>query len=114
MSAGETRAGHILVVEDDPDFAEGLADVLGLAGYEVLTAVSGEEALEVFPGAGVDLTILDMKLPGMDGVEVLRAIRATALGMCRCNPPMKCMNRSLSDPSAFEKMFSPVFWSITE
>ncbi len=73
-------ARRILVVEDDEDFAEGLADVLELEGYEVVTAPSGEEGLERFRSEVFDVAILDMKLPGMNGVEVLLAIKELSPG----------------------------------
>ncbi len=69
---------RVLVVEDDQDFAEGLADVLELEGFEVVTAPTGEAGLERFGREPFDVAILDMKLPGMNGVEVLLAIKALA------------------------------------
>ena len=69
-------ACRVLVVEDDEDFAEGLADVLELEGFDVVTAPSGEAGLERFGREAFDIAILDMKLPGMNGVEVLVAIKA--------------------------------------
>ncbi|NDY43409.1 response regulator [Dissulfurirhabdus thermomarina] len=69
--------GTILVVDDEPMLLELLADVLGRAGYEVLTAGDGVEALRVYEaaGGGVDLVVLDVMMPGMNGLEVFRRLR---------------------------------------
>lgn len=66
---------RILVVDDDPDFAEGIADALTLEGHEVAIAASGEEALETYTETEFDLTFMDVKLPGRDGVESFVQIR---------------------------------------
>jgi len=66
---------RILVVDDDRDFAEGVADVLQLHGHETALAHSGEEALEVFTEAEFDVTFMDVKLPGWNGVESFREFR---------------------------------------
>jgi DNA-binding response OmpR family regulator len=65
----------IFVVDDDRDFAEGLADVLELRGYEVDLAFSGEEAIAKFKENDYDITFMDVRLPGMNGVESLRTLR---------------------------------------
>lgn len=62
---------RILVVDDDPDFAEGLVVLLGLEGHDVRVAHSGEEAREIFRAQEFDLTLMDVRLPGMNGVESL-------------------------------------------
>jgi two-component system, NtrC family, response regulator AtoC len=64
----------ILVVDDDPAMSAGIARVLQAEGYQVTTAASGEQALETLATQPVSLAILDMKMPGMDGVELLQAI----------------------------------------
>jgi DNA-binding NtrC family response regulator len=70
---------HILVVDDDADFREGLAETLGDLGHSVLEAHSGEQALEMLEaGTPVDCVFLDFRLPGMDGLAVLAALRAHA------------------------------------
>lgn len=66
---------RILVVDDDRDFAEGIADALGLEGHEIAVAHSGEEALETFTEAEFDLTFMDVKLPGRNGVDSFREFR---------------------------------------
>ena len=65
----------VLVVEDDQDLAEMLGIVLNGAGIEVDLVSRGDEALEVFKTNQPDVVLLDVMLPGFDGVEVCKAIR---------------------------------------
>jgi two-component system response regulator MtrA len=65
----------VLVVEDDQDLAEMLGIVLNGAGIEVDLVSRGDEALEVFKNNQPDVVLLDVMLPGVDGVEVCKAIR---------------------------------------
>jgi CheY-like chemotaxis protein len=75
-AAAEATVGRILVVEDDPDirFSVGLA--LELAGHQIVEAATGEAALELLAGEPVDLVLLDLRLPGMDGWAVLEHLAA--------------------------------------
>jgi DNA-binding response OmpR family regulator len=66
---------RVLLVEDDRDIAEPLARALAREGYEVRTAGDGRVALETVLDAPPDLIILDVGLPGMDGLEVCRRVR---------------------------------------
>jgi len=66
---------RIFVVDDDHDFAESLADVLRLDGHHVDTAYSGEEAIARFRQQSYDLTFMDVRLPGRNGVESFLEIR---------------------------------------
>src|SRR5436189_296956 len=68
-------AMRILIVEDDPSLASGLARILEAEGYAVDVAGRGEEAVGAARGERFDLVILDIGLPGMDGFEVLRRLR---------------------------------------
>ncbi len=65
----------VFVVDDDPDFAESLALGLDLEGHKVTLASSGEEAVHKFGEQDFDLTIMDVQMPGMNGVETLCEIR---------------------------------------
>ena len=65
----------ILVVDDNRDFAESLGDVLELDGHKVTLAFSGEEAFSLFKEQEFDLTFMDIKLPGKNGVESFSEIR---------------------------------------
>jgi two-component system, OmpR family, response regulator MtrA len=68
----------ILLVEDDPSIRELTARGLTAAGFEVLTAATGDEGLARFRAERPDGVVLDVMLPGLDGLEVCRAIRATS------------------------------------
>jgi len=66
----------ILVIEDQEDLAELYEATLEAAGYKVRTAYTGEEGFAEFKANGADVILLDMTLPEMNGVQVLREIRA--------------------------------------
>lgn len=66
---------RVLVVDDDVDLAESFAELLESQGHEVTAVHSGERAVEVFDAARFDVVFMDVKLPGMNGVESFLAIR---------------------------------------
>jgi two-component system KDP operon response regulator KdpE len=66
---------RVLVVDDEPQILRGLGTNLRARGYEVDTAPDGERALDVAARRHPDVVILDLGLPGIDGVEVIRGIR---------------------------------------
>ncbi|WBU38997.1 response regulator transcription factor [Homoserinibacter sp. YIM 151385] len=66
---------RILVAEDEPGIARFVEKGLRAAGYEVVAVGTGTEALEVIRGGTVDLVLLDVGLPGLDGFSVLRRAR---------------------------------------
>jgi len=66
---------RILLIEDDQPLALGLLINLEAEGYTVIHAASAEEGLKVLNDASVDLIVLDLMLPGMDGLEALKHIR---------------------------------------
>lgn len=68
---------NILVVEDNQDMCQTIADVLRKVGHNVKTAFSGEEALAKVEKGLIDLVLLDIKLPGISGLEVLAKIKQT-------------------------------------
>ena len=68
--------GRVLIVEDDVDIADVLRRSLRNEGYEVKTSADGIEALDIAAGFVPDLVVLDLGLPGMDGVEVCRRLRS--------------------------------------
>lgn len=74
---GTSTRGHVLVVDDDPTVAEVVAGYLTGAGYEVARASNGPAALDQYAARRPDLAVLDLMLPGMDGFEVCRRMRAT-------------------------------------
>jgi two-component system, NtrC family, response regulator GlrR len=67
---------RVLIVEDDEVFLRPLRRALELGGFDVLTAGSGEEALDLLKREDVDLALTDQRLPGMDGVAVVRQLKA--------------------------------------
>jgi len=73
---GAMPAVRLMIVEDDTSLATGLMRALANEGYEVTAAASGEEALERVRSEPFDLLVLDIGLPGIDGFEVLRRLRA--------------------------------------
>jgi two-component system, NtrC family, response regulator HydG len=66
----------LLVADDDPGLRESLQRTLTRAGYRVVLASDGRGALEQLQGGGVDLVLTDLKMPGLTGIELLRAIKA--------------------------------------
>ncbi|QGV77265.1 response regulator transcription factor [Streptomyces ficellus] len=68
---------HVLVVDDDPMVAEVVTGYLRRGGFDVEYAADGPAALEAAALARPDLVVLDLMLPGMDGLEVCRRLRAT-------------------------------------
>ena len=67
---------RILIVEDDEIFLRPLQRTLEVAGYEVLVVSSGEDAIDLLKNDDVDLVLTDKRLPGIDGVEIVRRIKA--------------------------------------
>jgi two-component system response regulator MtrA len=69
----------VMVVDDDQDLAEMLGIVLTSSGFDVDLVSRGDEALEVFRNNPPDLVLLDVMLPGIDGIEVCRLIRKESM-----------------------------------
>jgi DNA-binding response OmpR family regulator len=68
--------GRILIVEDEPNIVESLSFILRRAGFEVDTVTDGAEALDRVRRHTLSVLILDIMLPGMNGFDVLKAIRS--------------------------------------
>jgi two-component system response regulator ResD len=73
--AAEHVRGSVLVVDDEPTIREIVARYLERAGYEARVAVDGRSALSALRERAADLVVLDLMLPGIDGLEVMRRIR---------------------------------------
>jgi two-component system cell cycle response regulator len=69
-------AAHILIVEDNPQSLELMTYLLRAAGHNVHSAQTGVQALQTARTRNLDLILLDLQLPDLDGYEVLRALRA--------------------------------------
>lgn len=74
------EAPRILVVDDDPDICRNLSDILTDLGYRVDFAFDGASALELVRRAPYDLALLDLKMPGMDGIALHREIKKRRAG----------------------------------
>jgi DNA-binding response OmpR family regulator len=70
----ETTHGTVLVVDDEPTIVEVVARYMERAGYETLEAADGLEALQLAEQRRPDLIVLDVMLPGIDGIEVMRRL----------------------------------------
>ena len=79
-SGSERARGRILVADDNRDAAATLSTVLEMSGYEVVTAYSGEQALEAGARTRPQAVLLDIGMPGMSGYETARRIRLEAWG----------------------------------
>jgi len=73
---GRTDVPSILVVDDDQAAADSFTAILRHFGYDVMSAASGSAALELLSGGLPDLVILDVMMPDMNGLELLRCIRS--------------------------------------
>jgi len=71
----------ILVIEDSPYLAESLFDMLEIRGYEAVLAPTGREGVTIALEQKPDLTLLDIRLPDIDGYEVYRRIRENDWGV---------------------------------
>ncbi len=103
----------IMVVDDDPHFAATLKEILTKHGYRVLVATSGEQALEVAQGNNVDLYLIDMKMPVMNGLETylkLKEIRpsAVAVMITAFREEMRDLVDQAITSSAYTCLYKPV------
>ena len=75
-TASPLRAERVLVVEDDPNVGEVVSRYLVREGFEAPVIRNGLEALDFLSTDGADLVVLDLMLPGLDGLEIARRMRA--------------------------------------
>jgi DNA-binding response OmpR family regulator len=80
MDEGSASRGSVLVVDDEPTITEVVSRYLERAGYDTRIAGDGPSALALAGAERPDLVVLDLMLPGMDGLEVLRRLRHPAVG----------------------------------
>ena len=71
---------HILVMEDEPSVSQGLEMILTEEGYKVDVAATGRSALTTLENDGIDLLVADLRLPDIDGMDVVRHVRQNKLG----------------------------------
>ena len=71
----ESEAIRVLVVDDERDIREGSERILSRLGFQLQTAARGDEALQLFDPFRPAIVLLDLKMPGIDGMEVLKRLR---------------------------------------
>ena len=76
MQQATLGADRILIVDDEPDIVALTSYHIAAAGYQPITALSGEEAIEKARMGGIALVVLDLMLPDMSGFEVMTILRA--------------------------------------
>lgn len=79
MGDAATRRNRILIVDDDASLAEMLQLVLRQEGFDTVWCPDGDTAVKAFRSCGADLVLLDLMLPGMNGVDVCRRLRAESV-----------------------------------
>lgn len=79
-NGGHMSQKKILIIEDSTPLADSLEDMLTFKGYEAIKAVNGKQGFTLATLEKPDLILLDLKLPDIDGYEVLRKLRADAWG----------------------------------
>ena len=73
------QKGKILLVDDEIAFTTSMAKLLRVRGYQVTTASSGKQAIHLMEGENFDVVVLDLKMPGMDGIATLNEIKKLKL-----------------------------------
>ena len=96
---------QVLVVDDEPDITRFLREALTRHGYTVSVAADGDEALRVIDQNPIDIVVLDLMLPGLDGFEVLQQLAhrdegpqivvLSAIGDIRCR--VRCLTMGAAD-----------------
>ena len=69
------RKQRVLVVDDEPSIRDSMRDILTLEGYEVSLATDGKEAIETYERDRHDVVLLDIRMPGVSGIDALRGIK---------------------------------------
>jgi DNA-binding response OmpR family regulator len=105
-------AGNVLLVEDEPSVGELVRGYLARDGYRVIWVRSGEEALAALDRHAIRLVLLDIGLPGMDGFDVCRAVRARSpvpilMLTARDEEPDRIVGLEVGADDYISKPFSP-------
>ena len=112
MSAAIVHVPRVLVVDDEATIRDIVRRYLTADGFDVVEAADGEEALRQFEDRRPDLVVLDVMMPGMDGLEVLRRLRATSgvfvvLLTAKAEEVDKLVGLSVGADDYLTKPFSP-------
>ena len=112
MSAAIVHVPRVLVVDDEATIRDIVRRYLTADGFDVAEAADGEEALRQFEDRRPDLVVLDVMMPGMDGLEVLRRLRATSgvfvvLLTAKAEEVDKLVGLSVGADDYLTKPFSP-------
>jgi CheY-like chemotaxis protein len=112
----------IIIVDDEEELRENLFDLLDFKGYHVVAFSTGEEVLEKYESLQPDLLLLDIQLPGIDGIEVLSRIRkkytrdalpiamvsASSIPVVLTQAERAGANRTILKPYALQEMLTAV------
>ena len=79
MRAPNHLIHRILVADDDPELRAGVCDLLGGPGFEIVEAGRGDDALEIVRRGPIDLAVLDYEMPGLTGLDILKAVESELL-----------------------------------
>ena len=71
----------IMIVDDNKEFCESISDVLEMQGHTAVSSLDGEKAIALVKDDPPDVVLLDMVMPGLDGLETLRRIKVLAPGL---------------------------------
>jgi len=110
--SGPGAAARVLVVDDEPSLVRAVAGYLVREGFEVITATDGEQAVELARRELPDVVVLDLMLPGLDGIEVCRVLRTftdayVIMLTARADEVDKLIGLSVGADDYLTKPFSP-------
>jgi DNA-binding NtrC family response regulator len=100
----------VLIIEDDRAMRESLAETLSDLGHRAIEAASGRIGLEIAAAESIDAILLDLRMPGMDGLEVLKRLRADRAGA----PPVAILTAYATSANTIEAMRLGAFDHLTK
>ena len=103
-------AKTIMTVDDSASIRQMVSFTLKDAGYAVIEAVDGKDALAKLPGAGVNMIITDLNMPNMDGIELIRQVRANA--ECKFIPIIMLTTESQTEKKQEGKAAGATGWIV--
>jgi DNA-binding NtrC family response regulator len=101
---------NVLIIEDDPALREGLAETLRDFGHQPIEAVNGRIGLDILKQERIEAILLDLRMPGMDGLEVLRRLRSD----CKDSPPVAVLTAYATSANTIEAMRLGAFDHLTK